>query len=191
MMHRRQRRQVLIAGFLGAIAVINLLFFFILLRPVRSDYFNLQGSIDQLRSQIAVSNLTVKRLETTSSQLDRFELDRSGLFNKHFIKYDPGFAELSPTLEQMAIKSGVLRPVVDYTRDELKQYGLYSVKINIPVQGTYSNAVNFIKSLETADTFFLINSIEVKSSEGEGGAAGAKPAGTVSLSLTLETFFYK
>ena len=190
MMHRRQKRQVLLAGFLGVIAVVNLLFYLILLRPARSDYFNLQGSIDQLRSQNAAANLTKQRLEKTSAQLERFEQDRSGLFNAHFIKFDPGFAELSPRLEQMAVRAGVRRPVVDFTRDEIKQYGLYSVKIKIPVQGTYTNAVNFIKSLETSDTFFLINSIDVKSGEDEGVGA-AKTTGAVSLSLSLETFFYK
>jgi len=50
--------------------------------------------------------------------------------------------------------------------------------------------VNFIKSLETSDTFFLINSIDVKSGEDEGRDA-AKSAGAVSLSLDLETFFFK
>jgi hypothetical protein len=190
MMHRRQKRQFLFAGFLGVIAVVNLLFFLILLRPTRSHYFNLQGSIDQLRSQNAAANLTVQRLEKTSGQLERFEQDRAGLFNKHFIKLDPGFAELSPRLEQLAVLSGVQRPVVDFTRDEIKQYGLYSVKIKIPVKGTYTNAVNFIKTLETTDTFFLINSIDVKAGEEEGPGA-SKTVGTVSLSLALETFFYK
>jgi hypothetical protein len=80
--------------------------------------------------------------------------------------------------------------VVDFTRDEIKQYGLYSVKIKIPVKGTYTNAVNFIKTLETTDTFFLINSIDVKAGEEEGPGA-SKTVGTVSLSLALETFFYK
>jgi hypothetical protein len=199
-MHRRQKRQLLFAGFLGVIAVINLLFFFILLRPARSDYFNLQGSIDKLRSEIAASNLSVKRLQTTSTQLGRFDQDRAGLFNKHFIKFDPGFAELSPRLAQMAVQAGVLRPLVEFSREEIKQYGLYSVKISIPVQGTYSNAVNFIKTLETTDTFFLINTISVKSSDGAGtgtstgtitAANAGKTAGTVALSLDLETFFYK
>ena len=58
---------------------------------------------------------------------------------------------------------------MDFTRDEIKQYGLYSVKIKIPVQGTYANAVNFIKTLESSDTFFLINSIQVKSSDERRG----------------------
>jgi hypothetical protein len=190
MMHRRQKRQLFIAGLLGVIAVINLLFYLILLRPASSDYFNLQGSIDQLNSQNAVSKLTVQRLQKTSAQLERFEQDRAGLFNMHFIKFDPGFAELSPRLAQMAVQAGVRRPVVDFTRDEIKQYGLFSVKIMIPVQGTYTNAVNFIKSLETSDTFFLINSIDVKSGDDEGTTL-VKTAGSVSLSLSLETFFYK
>jgi hypothetical protein len=69
MMHRRQKRQFLFAGFLGVIAVVNLLFYLILLRPATSDYFNLQGSIDQLRSQIAASKLNVQRLERTSGRL--------------------------------------------------------------------------------------------------------------------------
>ena len=70
------------------------------------------------------------------------------LFANHFIKFDPGFAELSPRLSQMAIQAGVLRPIVDFGREEIKQYGLYSVKIKIPVQGTYANAVNFIDGLD-------------------------------------------
>ena len=88
----------------------------------------------------------------------------------------------------MAIKAGVRRPLVDFSPEEIKQYGIYSVKIKIPVQGTYSNAVNFIKALETSDTFFLINSIDVKTSvEGTPGNS----VSSVALSLSLETFFYK
>jgi hypothetical protein len=188
MIHRRQKHQLFFAGVLAAIALINILFFLILLRPVRSDYFNLQGSIDQLRGQVGASRQTVLRLEKTSDQLEKFEQDRQGLFATHFIKFDPGFAELSPRLKQLAVQSGVLRPVVDYSREEIKQYGLFSVKINIPVVGTYSNAVNFIKTLETSDTFFLIDSIGVHSSS-ESGATSVP--GSVALALSLETYFYK
>ena len=189
MMHRRQKRQALFAGFLGAVILVNVLFYFILLRPAQSDFYNLQGSIDQMRGQASLSIATKARLEKTSEQLERFDQDRAGLFSNHFIKFDPGFADLSPRLAQMAVQAGVLRPVVDFGREEIKQYGLYSVKIKIPVQGTYSNAVNFIKMLETSDTFFLIDSIEVKTNS-EGNAT-SNNAGSVALSLALETFFYK
>jgi Tfp pilus assembly protein PilO len=212
MMHRRQKRQLVFAAFLAAVVLSNILFFFILLRPARSDYFNLQGSIDDLRRQLGVSKMTRMKLEQTGDQLERFDQDREMLFSSHFIKFDPGFAELSPRLSQMAVQAGVLRPVVDFGREEIKQYGLYSVKIKIPVQGTYANAVNFIKMLESSNTFFLIENIEVKSnadlvpgsSSGapantvvalpgnatNSAAAGSAPAG-VALTLALETFFYK
>jgi hypothetical protein len=88
----------------------------------------------------------------------------------------------------MAVQAGVLRPVVDFGREEIKQYGLYSVKIKIPVQGTYANSVNFIKMLESSNTFFLIDSIEVKAS---GDSVPGSTSGGVALSLSLETFFYK
>jgi len=211
MMHRRQKRQLVFAALLATIILSNILFFFILLRPARSDYFNLQGSIDDLRRQLGVSKMTRVKLEKTGDQLERFDQDREMLFANHFIKFDPGFAELSPRLSQMAIQAGVLRPIVDFGREEIKQYGLYSVKIKIPVQGTYSNAVNFIKMLESSNTFFLIETIEVKSNadavpestpSAAAGRVVASPASTpaaaptstpggVSLTLALETFFYK
>ena len=191
MMHRRQKRQVVFAAVLAVIALVNVLFFFILLRPVRSDYFNLQGSIDKLKAEVGASQLFITKLQKTNDQLERFDQDRAGLFKSHFIQFDPGFAELSPRLSQMAVQAGVQRPVVDFTRDEVKQYGLYSVKIKIPVQGTYSNAVNFIKSLENSDTFFLINSIEVRSSSDIGTPNSTVSSANVGLSLSLETFFFK
>ena len=209
MMHRRQKRQLVFAALLATIILSNILFFFILLRPARSDYFNLQGSIDDLRRQLGVSKMTRVKLEKTGDQLERFDQDREMLFANHFIKFDPGFAELSPRLSQMAIQAGVLRPIVDFGREEIKQYGLYSVKIKIPVQGTYSNAVNFIKMLESSNTFFLIETIEVKSNDltesapaapagrvvaasgNPPAAAAASTPGGVALTLALETFFYK
>src|SRR6266853_2458773 len=185
MMHRRQKRQIVFAAFLTVIALVNVLFFFILLQPIRSRYFNVQGSIDKLRSEVGASQLFIAKLQRTSEQLERFEQDREGLFKKHFIKFDPGFGELSPRLSQTAVQAGVQRPVVDFTRDEVKQYGLYSVKIKIPVQGTYSTAVNFIKTLENSDTFFLINSIEVRANSDTGSSNSAVSSANVGLGLSL------
>ena len=170
MTHRRQKRQVVVGGFLAVIAVVNLLFFFILLRPTRSHYFSMQGHIDEMRTQAVTSQRNVVKLEKTSEQLERFDQDRATFFKEHFIKFDPGFAELSPHLERLAIGSGVQKPVVDYTRDEIK-YGLYQVKVKIPVKGTYANAVNFIKALETEDKFFLIDSIDLRTASDEAPVA--------------------
>ena len=51
MINRRQRRQYIFAAALGVLAVLNILFFLILNRPARAEYFSLQQSIDALRMQ--------------------------------------------------------------------------------------------------------------------------------------------
>jgi len=50
--YRRQRQQYLFAGLLAVIGVVNLLFFFILYRPVRSEYVRLQDSIQKARADV-------------------------------------------------------------------------------------------------------------------------------------------
>jgi hypothetical protein len=73
-----------------------------------------------------------------------------------------------------------------YAIDETPQYGLYSVKIRVPVQGTYPNVVNFIKDIEESKTFFIINSINVHGSDSPGSSTSE-----IALDLGVETFFHQ
>src|SRR5437867_1989189 len=188
MMYRRQKKQYVFASLLGAIAVINLLFFFILHRPAYSEYFNLRDSIARMRSEVAARQLSVRRLEKRSTELDRFEQDRHELFMTRFVPRKSGFAQLLPELEMMGQRAGVYNIRKDYLPEMIPQYGLISVRIKIPVQGGYNNVVNFIRKLETSKTFFLINAIDVRSST-ESTPAGV--TGGIGLLLDLETFFYQ
>ena len=184
-LYRRQRQQYLFTAFLGVIAVVNLLFFLILYNPARSEYYTLQESIQKMRTNVRTRQQSVARLEKLSAQLETSEQDRSRLFMMHFIAREAGFSEILPQLDMMAERAGVRKTRVDYSIDDKPQYGLYSVKIRIPVTGGYSNVVNFIKDLENSSTFFIIDSIDVR------GNSTAAPGGVVSLGLNLETFFYQ
>ncbi len=81
---------------------------------------------------------------------------------------------------------------------------MYAVSIAVPVEGTYSNVVSFIRGLEDSDTFFLISSISVERSAPPPPGPGQPVAfntinnnnaaaanGSVSLNLILETYFYQ
>jgi Tfp pilus assembly protein PilO len=184
-LYRRQRQQYLLAILLGVIAIVNVLFFLILYRPVRGDYYTLQTSIERLRADVQTQQQQVMRLEKLSAQLEGSDKDRQRLFTAHFIPRRAGFSEILPELDDMAAKAGVKKTRVDYSIDDAPRYGLYSVKIRVPVTGEYSNIVKFIKNLEHSDTFFIIDSIQVR-----GGATGSTPA-DVALALELETFFYQ
>ena len=84
----------------------------------------------------------------------------------------------------MVRKTGVKNARKDYSVDEAPQYSLESVKIRLPATGVYSNVVNLIKELENSDTFFIIDSIDLR-----GNVASGTPE--VTMNLNLETFFYQ
>src|SRR5215468_8918569 len=181
---RRQRQQYLFASALGVIGVVNLLFFLILYRPARSEYFGLQDSIEKTRALVQARRLTINRLERLNGQLETSAQDRARLVSGHFTPRVPGWSQILPELEEMVQAAGVKNLKQDYTIDSVPQYGLYSVKIRLPVSGTYSNVINFIKDLETSDRFFIINSIDVR------GNATPGPV-EITMNLSVETFFYQ
>jgi len=200
--YRRQRHQYLFAGLLGVIAVVNLLFFFILYRPIRLEYFSLQETIQKSRADIRLRHAKIDRLEKLSAQLERSAQDRLRLYTMHFIPKSTGWSEIVPEINMMTQAAGVKNTRKEYQADEKPQYGLYSVKIRVPVAGTYSNVVNMIKEIESSDTFFIINSIDLRSTaaaEARGGPATSfntaptsnAAIGDVTMNLNIETFFYQ
>jgi len=187
--NRRQRHLYVLTGLVVTIAVINVLFFLILFAPARSDYFGFQESIRRLRDETSTRTVQLRQKEKIAAQLETSNQDRTALISRHFIPLDVGFVKVQPDLDRFAQRAGVRKSRVDETRDATPQFGLYSVKIKIPVQGSYSNIVNFIKEIENSETFYIIRSVDVRTS-----AEGTFPSGVgdnIALDLTLETFFYQ
>src|SRR5688572_2611053 len=193
MIYRRQRQQYLFAGILAVIAVVNILFFFILNRPARMEYARLEESITQLRAQASANKLFFDKLEKTSTQLDRFDKDKSNLLMKHLIHRDSGYSQIVSTLESLLQKTNVKSTRIGYTPDPTPHAGINTVAVTIPLEGNYSNIVKFIREVENSQTFFLITAITLSSGGGTTPAPNAVNAssGNVSLSLALETYFYQ
>jgi Tfp pilus assembly protein PilO len=187
--YKRQRQQFLFAAGLGAIAVVNLLFFFILYRPTKNQYYRLQTSIERLRGDIQARRQNVDRLERLGAQLETSEQDRQSLYLSRFNQRNVGYSKVLPELQNLAVSAGVRKNHVGYTLATIPQYGLYSVKISFSVQGGYANVVRFIQELERAETFFIIEGIDVQAAA-ENATSSAGNSG-VSLTLAMETFFYQ
>ena len=184
--YRRQRQQFLFAGLLAVIGVVNLLFFFILYQPARSEYYRLQESVAHFRRDIDMRRERIDTLERLNAQLATLEQDRQRLFSMHFIPRNAGWSEILVRLDAMIRGAAVQNTHKDYSIEQAPQFGLYSVKIKIPVLGVYPNVVNFIKDLENSETFFIVNSIDL-----HGTDSPAPESSDISLGLNLETFFYQ
>jgi type IV pilus assembly PilO-like protein len=182
--YRRRRQQYLFASLLGVIGVVNLLFFLILYRPIRSEHVRLQDSIEKNRQEIQSRRQKIDRLEKLSAQLEISEQDRRKLVATRFIPKNSGWSEIIPQLDTMIQGAAVKNSRKEFSLEEAPQFGLQSVKMRLPVSGSYSNVVNLIKRIENAHTFFIIDSIDVRGNTGPG-------ASEVSMNLNLETFFYQ
>jgi hypothetical protein len=181
-MYRRQRQQYLFAGLLGVIAVVNVLFFLILYSPARNEYLGLRESIQKTRAETESRRREIAEKEKLNTQLESFAQDRSQLITRHFLPRTPGWSELLPLLEAVVQRAPVKNRHQSYSIDATPQYGLYSVKILLPVTGAYPSIVNLLKELEESQTFFIINSIDVEPTPEKTGDLG--------MALNLETFFY-
>jgi hypothetical protein len=182
--YRRQRQRYLFATVLGVIAVVNLLFYLILYRPAQAEFFQLRQSILKDQSDVKLRRTKIERLEKLNAQLETSAQDRQRLITMHFIAKDTGWSQIVPRLDAMVQRAGVTNQRKDYSIVETPQFGLYSVKIRLPVIGLYPNLVSLIKEIENSETFFIIESIDVRGRE----TAGAQE---VSMDLNLETFFYQ
>jgi Tfp pilus assembly protein PilO len=197
MIYRRQRTQSIFAIFLAVVAVVNVLFYFILTRPSQSEYAKLQESIVQLQQQIQNSQKFFVQLEKSSEDLGKFDEAKSRLLMMRAIDRNKGYSELLEKLDGIAKTAGVRKTSVSYNRFATPMPGTESVSIVFPIEGNYTNVVKFISELENSETFFLITEINVtRTSQAVGqpvalaNAAGSG-TGAVALSLTLETYFYQ
>jgi Tfp pilus assembly protein PilO len=193
MIYRRQRQQYIFAGLLAVIAVVNVLFFFILNRPARTEFQRLEESIQQLRAQAGANKLFLDRLQKTSTQLDRFDKDKNALLMKHLVHRPSGYSHIVSTLESLVQRSGVRSTRISYAPDPTPHAGLNTLAVTIPLDGSYSNIVNFIRQVENSETFFLITAINLTSGGGSQTSTtnASASSGTVALSLALETYFYQ
>ena len=200
MIYRRQRQQYIFGVFLAVVAVVNLLFYFILTRPSQTEYATLQEEIVQLEDQVKKSDALFKRLSLNAEKLSRFDGDKSALLMMHLVQRDQGYSEIQGKLNAILKKSGVRYTSIRYNLNPDPQAGLNPVSIVVPVEGNYTNVVSFIRELENSDTFFLISQINLERTTPQEQVSGRPAAfnasaaiapGTVALSLTLETYFYQ
>ncbi len=179
---RRQKNQILFGGLVAVSGVVSLMFFLILYLPARSDYLELQASIARLGTESEQRGRDLERLETIGEQLDVARQDQSSFVAARFISREQGFAAIMPDLEALAQIAGIDRNRVQYVIDDQPRFGVYSVRVSLPVSGDYTAVTAFIRELESSNTFFILDSIGL-------AAASSGVPGELTLSLNLTTFF--
>jgi len=181
-LYRRQKQQYIFGTIVAIATGVSILSFLILYLPIRSDYVRLEASIERFEEESVGMEASFEQLQELESQLEASRRERLRFLAARVVPREEGFAALLPDLERLAEIAGIRRNQVLYDPDPVPEFGTYQVRINIPVQGPYSAVTRFIRELEEADTFFILDSIGLNRSQGGG-------PGDLELSLNLTTFF--
>ena len=181
-LYRRDKRQIAFAVFVGAIGVVTTMSFLILYLPSRSEYVEVGETITRLQREIEVREFVLQGLEDTGVQLDDARTERMRFLAARLIPRDEGFAAMIPDMERLAQLAGISRDRVSYGFSEEPEFGLHPVPISMPLLGGYTDLTQFIEELESAETFFILDSIQLNRSQDEEQEQ-------VNMALNLTTFF--
>jgi hypothetical protein len=187
MMSRRRRRQYFVGVLLGALLLVNVLFFAIVFYKARSEYADLGAQIVKDTAEKARREKLVLELEETQKVLESFPSDRMEFLSRHLVSRKDAFAQIVPILDEIATDSGVRKTRVEYSAPSpIPQYGMYLVRIKLPVQGDYGAVRKFISLLQNSPIVFIVTAIDV-----HGGSTSEEvEESAVSLTLAMETYFY-
>ena len=181
-MYRRQKEQYVFGAVVGIVGVLSVLSLLILYLPIRSEYLALEASITRYREETAQRAAELARLNELEGRLNQSRGTRHEFLALRSIPRSEGFAAILPDLERLAQIAGIERNAVLYDLDPVPEFGIYELRISIPVQGSYAAVTRFIRELEDADTLFIVESIALNLSQ--FGAPNA-----LSLALNVTTFF--
>ena len=180
--YRRKKQQYVFGTIVALLGVVSILSSFILYLPVRADYRRLESSIERMRQESVGRAQRLQRLQEVESQFDSSRRERLRFLAARTVSREEGFAAVLRDLEQLAQIAGIRRDQVQYDLDPVPAFGVYAVRINIPVQGPYEAVTRFIRELEGADRVFILDSIGLNRTQVGGPDA-------LDLSLNLTTFF--
>jgi hypothetical protein len=172
---------------LGALLLVNVLFFAIVFYKARSEYADLGAQIVKDTAEKARREKLVLELEETQKVLESFPSDRMEFLSRHLVSRKDAFAQIVPILDEIATDSGVRKTRVEYSAPSpIPQYGMYLVRIKLPVQGDYGAVRKFISLLQNSPIVFIVTAIDV-----HGGSTSEEvEESAVSLTLAMETYFY-
>lgn len=170
---RETRQKVKIV--LASMALVDVAAILIYFSPLIGSETTRQAHMQQLWQELQQKTHEVvplrgldKKIPVAKEQIDDF-------YKNRFPAQD---SDISVSLGKLATENGVKIGSFKYSMKDPETLGLRRVEIEADLAGDYLQLMRFINSLERAQTFFLINSIELAGEQN----------GIVRLQMKMETY---
>ena len=125
------------------------------LRRSRGQYESLLNTVKQMR------DLRIK-MQSAIQNDQQFSRD-------HFLRRKTAFSAMVTDLEQLANQNHLKTSSVSYRlKEDADQMEFVNVELSLSVDGQYSDLVRFINRVEQSQLFWIIDSMSVGTSPGQG-----------------------
>ena len=179
MIHKKTIHWWLI-GIGGGLIILDLLFYFAVLAPTQQVGTNQRAGRGAVLNRLAEKKAALNKLGGIQSHLKDAKGTEVDRFSKYLWDASDGFSGLIQFLNDTANRHGIQKGRTSFKTANQQEAGLLEVRIDLPMEGTYTNVVQFINSLERCDRLLVIDGIVLQSGQDNPGA--------VRLTLSILTY---
>jgi Tfp pilus assembly protein PilO len=162
------RRRLLPA--LAALLALNLVTLAAWTLPQGYKQRNAEAQVQAAREELAAAKRSIAQLRERAMAIRSNVADVGRFYAK---QAGSQASDLIPTLEAieaMARAPGLKPGGRSFSRAEVPATTLERVRVTLPLEGTYSQLVGFLKEVETADRFLTIDSVSMRMSAQRGAS---------------------
>jgi Tfp pilus assembly protein PilO len=176
---RQSGRQI--AAVLGAVTLINLVAYALVVRPRIQEYQRLQVTNRPRFDALEQRREEVTGRETYLAALRQAEVDLRELREKRLGTREERLVEVQLELAEMAKRFGIDLETVTYKNDVLVSEELDRLEMVVPLEGGYANLRRFLQAVESSNEFLVVERV--------GLAEGKQGGVMLQLNITLVTYF--
>jgi Tfp pilus assembly protein PilO len=165
---------------LGAVAGLNLAFYFALTEPAVASYRQLEATTRPDFDELKDRETVVKRLERYRDGLHAAEVELTRLRDELGTR-DERLVAVQAELADLCAQFNIDWESVGYGHELLFEEGLDRLEIVVPLSGGYANLRRFLQALEESKNFLIIERV--------GLAKGREGGRMLELSINLATYF--
>jgi hypothetical protein len=139
----------------------------------------MQAQLVHLQLQAKLLKADITRAEKIRASLPQAGKDCDAFYRQSFLDPVTGYSDIETDLDSIASKAGVKTSGFGFKQKDVKDRGVTQITIDTSVNADYPAVIAFIDGLERSKYFYLVDEVEMTSSEGGG----------IRLQLGLHTFF--
>lgn len=145
---------------LGAVAVCNLGFYVLAVRPAKLGEYELEARNAALAAQVQNSRASTEVVQARAKLIETAQADGSALVEEIALPRQSAFSALLTELGEAATQAGIEIRETSYAVEPLEgneQYG--NLAVNASLRGRYDNLLQFLYQLDRSKVFFVIDSL--------------------------------